>query len=44
MAARPTGDPETEPNLLPQILKAIRRRRGLSVKAAAAAMPMALRS
>jgi transcriptional regulator with XRE-family HTH domain len=44
MAARPTVDSEAEPNLLPQILKAIRRRRGLSAKATALAMNMALRS
>src|ERR1700761_3925840 len=44
MAARPTVEPDTEPNLLPQILKAIRRRRDLSVAYVAKAMGMAPRT
>ena len=44
MAARPTVDSDAEPNLLPQILKAIRRRRDLSVASVAKAMGMAPRT
>ena len=44
MAARPTVDSDAEPTLLPQILKAIRRRRDLSVAYVAKAMGMAPRT
>lgn len=44
MAARPTIDPETDQTLLPQILKTIRRRRGLGVAQVAKAMGIAPRT
>jgi transcriptional regulator with XRE-family HTH domain len=44
MAARPTADPDLDATLLSQILKAIRRRRGLKVAQVAKAMGIATRT
>jgi DNA-binding phage protein len=44
MAARPTADPDLDAALLSQILKAIRRRRGLKVAQVAKAMGIATRT